>query len=125
VGVSGEEIELETQVEVAHALDSPTHTHIPTHSPTPSLSLLPTPVRTLRPQASLWSRISGEEIELETQVEVAHALEDTAELECPWNGLCAVEECATSTWVSSSISSPETPTLKLRPTPTPTRSLTR
>lgn len=38
--------------------------------------------------------VSGEEIKLETQVEVAHALEDTAELERPRDGLCAVEEVA-------------------------------
>lgn len=38
--------------------------------------------------------VSSEVIKLEAQVEVAHALEDTTELERPWDGLCAVEEVA-------------------------------
>lgn len=36
--------------------------------------------------------VASEEVELEAQVEVAHTLEDTTELERPGDGLCAVEE---------------------------------
>ena len=38
--------------------------------------------------------VPGEHVELEAKVEVTHALEHTAELERPRNGLRAVEEVA-------------------------------